>query len=537
MTTSGTIEQGRQAFARGAWSEARVALADAQEPKDLELLATALHLTGHDDDADQVMERAHSAYVQAGDNPPAARAAFWLGMGLANRGDMARAGGWFARAHRILGDLDCVERGYLHIPMGLQQIGSAPDAAYEEFSQAAAAAERFDDADLAALGLLGQGQSLLRLGRGQESLSLLDEVMVSVEANEVSPIPTGIIYCAVISLCQEISDLRRAQIYTGSLSSWCARHPDLVPFRGQCLIHRSQILQLHGAWSDALHEAAQACERFPPGHPAVGEAHYQRGELHRLRGEFDEAEDAYRAANAWGHTPQPGLAQLRLAQGQVDSARASVERVLDEAGDPVARSRVLPAFIEIAMAADDLVAARAGADELTQLAEELKTELLTAAASHLAGAVSLVEGDARTASALLQSAAAAWRKIDAPYEAARARVLIGLACRELGDQDSATMELEAARDTLAQLGAQPELDRLDDLLADATRTSDSPGGLTSRELEVLRLLAAGKSNRAIADNLVISTHTVARHVQNIFTKLGVASRTAAAAYAFEHDLA
>ena len=499
----------------------------------MELLATAMRLTGHDNDADLVMERAHQVYAQAGDVPSAGRTAFWLGMSFANRGEMVRGGGWFARAQRILDDLDCAERGYLHIPTGLQKVGSDPGAALEEFSQAAAIADRFSDPDLAALGRLGQGQSLLRLGRAQESLALLDEVMISVHADEVSPIPTGVIYCAAISMCQVISDLRRAQEWTRSLSEWCARHPDIVPFRGQCMVHRSQILQLHGAWSDALHEAVQACERFPPGDPAVGEAHYQRGELHRLRGEFAEAEEAYRAASSWGHTPQPGLAQLRLAQGQLEAARAAIERVLDEAEDPPTRSRLLPASIEISLAAEDVPAARAGADELTRLAEDLGTELLGATAAHLAGAVSLVEGDARGAAALLQTAAAAWRQADAPYEAARARVLVGLACRELGDRDSADLELEAARTTFAQLGAQPELDRLDGLIAGTAQTA---GGLTDREAEVLRLIAAGKSNRAIADDLVISTHTVARHVQNIFTKLDVASRTAAAAYAFEHDL-
>lgn len=537
MTSADTLEQGRDAFARREWLRAYRALAAARErgplsAEDLELLATAAYLTGHDEERDAVMEAVHRAHIRRGDTAGAVRSAFWQGMWLLQIGETARGGGWLARAHRLAAEIDAVERGYLLIPQGVQQLTTDPAAAHAVFADAQRVAERFGDPDLAALSRLGQGQSLIRSGQARAGCMLLDEVMVAVEAGDVSPVSAGIIYCAVISFCHEIFDLHRARTWTAALQRWCDAQPDLVPFRGQCLIHRSQIMQLHGAWGDALAEAEHACRRFPDDHPAAGAAHYQRGELHRLRGELTQAEDAYRAASRLGHLPQPGLAQLRAAQGQLPAARAALRRVLDETGDGPSCATLLAAMAEIALAAGERGAAREAADELAAIAAGLGAPGVQAVSAHIAGAVLLVEGHPHEAAARLQHAATAWRELNAPYEAARARVLMGLACRELGDHDSADLELEAARGVFAGLGAALDLDRLDAL----TGAGRDSGGLTPREAEVLRLVAVGKSNRAIADDLVISEHTVARHVQNIFTKLGVASRTAAAAFAFEHDL-
>jgi DNA-binding NarL/FixJ family response regulator len=538
------LGSGRKAYSRSEWNAAYDLLSRAEQAapltaSDVELLATSAYMLGRFDEYLQLLDRAYQRHTQESEVLGAVRCAFWIGINLARLGEMGPATGWLGRAQRLLDReaRDCVEQGYMLMPVVFQHeaVGDL-DGAAATAAGAAEIGERFGDADLFALAVHTQGEILLKDGRVKEGLALLDEAMVALMAGELSPIVTGIVYCGVILACESVYELRRAQEWTAALTRWCAEQPDLLAFTGRCLVHRAELMRVHGAWLDALEEARRAGDRFADAvtnEAAAGRACYLEGEVHRLRGDFTSADKAYREASRFGYEPQPGFALLRLAQGSHDTAAAAIRRVLTETTNRSRRAGLLPATVAILLAVGDLEGARGACTELRELADAYESVLLQAMSDQAHGAVELAAESAEAALQTLRRASRAWQVLEAPYEAAQTRVLLGMACKALGDEDAFALELDAARTSFEALEAAPDVARVEAL---AGGPSPNAHGLTPRELEVLRLVASGKSNREIAESLVISEHTVARHVQNIFTKIGVASRAAAGAFAFEHDL-
>ncbi len=527
------LERGRAAYAERRWDVCVACLrrVDADEPlalEDLKLLGLSLYMTGADDASAEVLERAHRLAVAEERWPEAAETAFWYAFMLVNSGEPARGGAWLARSRAIAGD-HAVEGPSAAFPDVVEARGLLELGRVDEGMALAASAARVGrlggDANLEVLGRLVVGWALLRQGRREDALGCFDEVMLTVSAADLYPTVAGLAYCAVIGACMSVLDVPRAQEWTGVLSDWCEAQSGLVPYRGECLVHRSQLKAMQGDWAEALDEARRACERLKGG--STGNAWYQLGEVLRLQGAYDEAEDAYRRANSFGRQPEPGLALMRLAQGRVEQAATTFRRLYAEL-ERIDRAEVLFGYVETMLAAGDLSAARVAADELTRAADG-GALMHRAQAAEARGAVHLAEGDAADAVACLRAAWQLWDGLDMPYDAARVRVRIGAACRALGDEASAALEHDAARETFARLGAVPDLERLD---GGITVT----GGLTGREVEVLRLVAAGHTNRVVARELTLSEKTVARHLSNIYTKLGIGSRAAATAYAYDHRL-
>jgi DNA-binding CsgD family transcriptional regulator len=533
------LRQGRETYARHAWHDAYHAFLCADEATpleadDLERLATAAYLIGRELEFIRLIERLHQVHLEADNSERAARCAFWLALSFFFRGDWGQSNAWTARGHRLVQDRECVERGYMLLADATKLLHDGhAESAYVAATEAVGIGERYHDADLTAAARHLQGRAFIRQGQVAPGLKLLDETMLGVVAGELSPIMTGLMYCAVIQACRDVHEIRRAREWTFALSRWCERQSEMVAFTGVCLVHRSEIMQFHGAWPEALAEAFRACDRAQrsAGKP-LGGALYQQAEIYRLRGECAKADEAYREASRLGYEPQPGLALLRLAQGRIDAASAAIRRLLIATTDRLQRARLLPAYLEIMLAAGDVETSRNACQELQALAEAFDTDILRAVAQQAHGAFALGHGDPRAAIAPLRKAFELWERLEAPYEAARARVLAGHACQALGDDEAAGLEFDAARSVFAQLGAQPDLARLD-----TTRAPTSPPGpLTARELDVLRLIAAGHTNKGIAGELCLSQRTIDRHVSNILSKLNVPSRTAAIVYAYDHKL-
>ncbi|MGH9223319.1 MAG: LuxR C-terminal-related transcriptional regulator [Acidimicrobiales bacterium] len=526
-----------EALDRHEWGHAYRLLTDLSASRplsvdELDWLGTAAYLNGRDLEAFEHWGRAHGACLDSGNVPRAARFGVQIAQGLGYKGDIPRSSGWVSRVRQVLDDAnaDCVEQGYLDHADGTCRIFEEGDVAgaRDLFARAAKVADRFRDRQLRTLANLGEGRCVIYLGDIAEGLSLLDQAMVSVEASEVSPVVAGDAYCTVIDGCFELFDVRRCEAWGESFTRWCDAQPDLVLYRGQCLMHQAELLQLHGRWAEGVAFARQACERLadPVNFLSLGGAHYVEAELNRLLGDFVEAEQAYGRAHEAGCDPHPGLSLLRLAEGRVDAADAAIRRVLAQADGPIGRARVLGPYAEIVLAAGDIDAAEAAADELARIAVELGSPLLRAQAAHHEGAVLVARGDWTGGLVPLRAALRRWNDLDAPYHAAQTRLLIAGACESVDDHEGAGMERRAAHTALDRLAAES-----------GARPQPPPGGLSEREVEVLVLVAQGRTNRAIAEALFISEKTVTSHLTHIFTKLGVPSRAAATAFAYEHGLA
>ncbi len=535
------VADARRAVARHAWRDAAACYRRVSAPlaaADLQDWALAAHLVGEADVAEDAWSRAYHGWQQQGAHVRAVRCAFWLGLTLLLAGEHARAGGWFARAaHLLTTRPDPGGTARLRLPEALAALSSGrAEEALAEFEQIAGQAEGTADPELATLAHLGQGQAEVALGRVRPGLASLDEAMLAVVSGEVSPLVAGIVYCAVILTCRDAFDVPRAQQWTAALSQWCEHQQGIRPYRGQCLVHRSELLQLRGRWREALVVAEEARAHLAdlPRDPAQGMACYQLGELLRLRGEHDRAEAAYREAGTWGHPVHPGLALLRLAQGRTVAADRALGAALAVATDRATRLRLLPAGVEVALAAGHLPTARRYLHELVTLADGADSELLRAATAHAAGRVLLAEGHAEAAAGQLQAARSAWLALDAPYETGRASLDLAAAYRALGDAETARLEQDAAAAQLGSVGATAELARLTGPGSALPTAAGHP--LTGRQLEVLTQVAAGATNRQIATRLSISEHTVRRHLQNIYTTLDLGSRAAATAWAYRHGL-
>lgn len=536
------IAAGRGALTREAWAEAYESLSAADtadlSPADLEGLADAAWWLGRLEESLGVRQKAYAGYSAAGDEVRAGGLAIRLGIEHVLREEPAVGAGWLARAHRHLDDrVEVPEHGFLAVVEGtIARFSGDLDRARTLARHATEIGRRVGDADLIAMAMHTEGVALLAAGELDRGMALVDEAMTAAVTGELSDYYTGVVYCNVLGACLELSDVRRAAEWTEAARAWCESLPPDSPYPGLCRINRAEVASLRGAWSEAEAEAARASEelmRFDP--MAAAMACYEAGEIRRRVGDYRGAEEAFERAHEIGFEPQPGLALLRLAQGKAEAAHTALRiAATRDSGSRLRRARLLDARVDVALAVNDLDSARRASDELDAISRGFPAPALDGVAATARGTLRLTEGHVGEALDTLRVAIGIWQELRLPYEAARARMRYGVALRAAGDEDDAVLELRAALSAFRRLGAVPDADATERLLA---APASLPRGLTAREAEVLRLVAAGKTNREIAADLMLSEHTIARHLQNIFAKIGVSSRSGATAFAFEHDLA
>jgi DNA-binding CsgD family transcriptional regulator len=555
------LNRARRLHGEERWVEACDAFVavDEVEPlgaSDLELLAESAQVMGRGELAVATLRRAYEARVDSGEIDRAITVGFWLWQALVINGEFSRAGGWAALMRGLVGRVPAdrgaepsktrgplEDSGWLLVTDAYGLIGSGR---YEEAGSVLEIAARIGasraETDLRVFATALWGRALVKAGRLGEGLTHLDEAMLAIVDRDTTPRATSMLYCGAIGTCLEAYEWGRAREWTLALGSWLDDLPHQSGvYLGNCRIYRSQLWCLGGDWPQALHELGDVCGdlRLGFGQRIAGHAFYELGELHRLLGD-PQAEHDYRRARDRGAEVQPGLALLRLSQGETASAMAGIRRALVETTDPLARLGLLPAYVQIVLGAGDLEAARSAAEEIASFVTTYDTPAVNAESAHARGAVALAAGDADAALTLLRTAARTWRELEAPYAVASVTVQVAQACRVLGDEEAAEAELESARETFARLGALPDVRRVEALQRTPRRISTQAGAtahaLTDRELEVLSMVADGASNHEIARQLFLSDRTVDRHVSNIFEKLGVRSRTAAAAVAIRNRL-
>ena len=535
------IDRARAAIAHERWAEAYELLHELElddlAAEDLGGLAEAAWWMGEQDEALAARTRAYAACA-ADDDRRAALHAGRLAIERFQRGEPAVGAGWLGKARRHLeGIPEGVEHGFVAVlEATVARYAGQLDSAMALAGVAADVGRRHGDRDIWVLGLHTQGLVHIAEGRISDGLPLLDEAMTSVVAGELTSFFTGIVYCNVIEACLQVADLARAGQWSEAARTWCDSVPAESPFPGLCRVNRAQVAQLRGEWAEAQAEAERASRellRFDPW--SAAHASYEEGEIRRRLGDRAGARACFSRAHELGLDPQPGSALLRLSEGRPGPALAALRSAAEDEGlTPLRRARLLAATLEVALAGAEMGTARSIPAELDALAERQPVLALAAIAEGAHGELALAEGDAAKAHRHLRRAALRWQELRLPYETGRARAALGIALRASGNEEGADVELRGALSTFERLGAAPDAERVRALLAPETAL---PRGLTAREAEVLRLVAAGRSNREIATALTISEHTVARHLQNMFTKLEVSSRSAATAFAFEHGLA